>query len=207
MGLDMSIIRKRKQKFGKAKIFPFEKPFVRYYYKDGKSIDFDFPKNNHFVYKASKVKKSDYYEDIYELAYWRKFNALHKWFVDNVQDGNDDCGDYRLTKAKLEEILEILDDLADNIILKNGTVINGYIIKRSKIFKKYRQIPNKEKGKVIKNWKYCRDKLPTYNGTMFGSLDYNEYYYNNVVSARDRIREILQRCDVDNEEIYYSSSW
>ena len=57
MGLDMCIIRKRKQKLGKAKIFPFEKPFVRYYYKDGKSIDLDFPKNNHFVYKASKVKR------------------------------------------------------------------------------------------------------------------------------------------------------
>ena len=25
--------------------------------------------------------------------------------------------------------------------------------------------------------------------------------------VKDRIREILQGCDVDNEEIYYSSSW
>ena len=26
-----------------------------------------------------------------EVGYWRKANAIHKWFVDNVQDGNDDC--------------------------------------------------------------------------------------------------------------------
>ena len=32
------------------------------------------------------------YEDN-QIASWRKANAIHKWFVDNVQDGVDDCGD------------------------------------------------------------------------------------------------------------------
>lgn len=26
-----------------------------------------------------------------QVMYWRKANAIHKWFVDNVQDGFDDC--------------------------------------------------------------------------------------------------------------------
>ena len=26
-----------------------------------------------------------------QVMEWRKFNALHKWFVDNVQEGVDDC--------------------------------------------------------------------------------------------------------------------
>jgi hypothetical protein len=26
-----------------------------------------------------------------EVGYWRKANAIHKWFVDNCQDGVDDC--------------------------------------------------------------------------------------------------------------------
>ena len=30
----------------------------------------------------------------YRVAYWRKANAIHKWFVDHVQDGVDDCGEY-----------------------------------------------------------------------------------------------------------------
>ena len=36
-------------------------------------------------------------DDIYGVsvsvnaAYWRKANAIHKWFVDNVQDGEDNC--------------------------------------------------------------------------------------------------------------------
>lgn len=48
-----------------------------------------------------------------EVMYWRKSNAIHKWFVDNVQKGTDDCGTYYVSRATLEAlrdlILEILD--------------------------------------------------------------------------------------------------
>ncbi len=39
-------------------------------------------------------------------AYWRKVNAVHKWFVDNVQGGEDDCGNYYVSKDKLKELRE-----------------------------------------------------------------------------------------------------
>ncbi len=39
-----------------------------------------------------------------EAGYWRKANHIHKWFVDNVQDGVDDCGDYYVSEAKLKEL-------------------------------------------------------------------------------------------------------
>lgn len=26
-----------------------------------------------------------------EVMYWRKANAIHKWFVDNLQEGKDEC--------------------------------------------------------------------------------------------------------------------
>jgi hypothetical protein len=38
-------------------------------------------------------------------AYWRKVNAVHKWFVDNVQNGEDDCGEYYVSHDKLQELL------------------------------------------------------------------------------------------------------
>ena len=28
-----------------------------------------------------------------ELGYWRKANQIHRWFVENVQDGVDNCGE------------------------------------------------------------------------------------------------------------------
>ena len=35
---------------------------------------------------------------------WRKANAIHKWFVDNVQDGDDDCGKYYVGIEQLQEL-------------------------------------------------------------------------------------------------------
>lgn len=39
-----------------------------------------------------------------EIGYWRKANAIHKWFVDNVQDGKDDCGTYPVTRDQLSKL-------------------------------------------------------------------------------------------------------
>ena len=36
-----------------------------------------------------------------EVAYWRKSNQIHKWFVDNVQGGKDDCGEYHVERDQL----------------------------------------------------------------------------------------------------------
>ena len=50
-------------------------------------------------------------DDIYGVsvsvnaAYWRKANAIHKWFVDNVQDGEDNCGKYYVSHTQLKELL------------------------------------------------------------------------------------------------------
>jgi len=41
------------------------------------------------------------------VAYWRKANAIHKWFVDNVQEGNDDCGKYQVTIEQLKQLVKI----------------------------------------------------------------------------------------------------
>jgi hypothetical protein len=41
------------------------------------------------------------------VAYWRKANHIHNWFVQNVQDGKDDCGQYRVTREQLMELEEL----------------------------------------------------------------------------------------------------
>ena len=42
-----------------------------------------------------------------EAAYWRKANQIHGWFVDNVQDGEDECRPHEVDRSKLEELLNI----------------------------------------------------------------------------------------------------
>lgn len=43
-----------------------------------------------------------------EVGYWRKFNALHNWFVQNCQDGVDDCREAYVGDDRLEELMDIL---------------------------------------------------------------------------------------------------
>jgi hypothetical protein len=37
--------------------------------------------------------------------YWRKANAIHAWFVDNVQDGEDDCKRYYVSREQMQELI------------------------------------------------------------------------------------------------------
>lgn len=47
-------------------------------------------------------------------AYWRKANQIHKWFVDNVQSGNDNCGEYYVSQDKLKELRDLCQEALDN---------------------------------------------------------------------------------------------
>ena len=38
------------------------------------------------------------------VGYWRKANHIHKWFVDNVQDGEDNCASYYVGREALDEL-------------------------------------------------------------------------------------------------------
>jgi hypothetical protein len=60
--------------------------------KEGKRIPINFN-------QISEITES--------VAYWRKANAIHKWFVDNVQEGQDDCGKYRVTIEQLKQLVKI----------------------------------------------------------------------------------------------------
>jgi hypothetical protein len=58
-------------------------------------------------------------EVVAEVGYWRKANAIHKWFVDNVQDGEDDCGDYYVPEEKLTELRDICNKIIEDNSLAN----------------------------------------------------------------------------------------
>lgn len=51
---------------------------------------------------------------VLELMYWRKANAIHKWFVDNVQEGEDDCKEYYVTVDDLKQLLSVIYTVLQN---------------------------------------------------------------------------------------------
>ena len=54
-------------------------------------------------------------ETNYQVAYWRKANAIHEWFIKNCADGEDDCFRVWVSEEKLEKLLVICSEvLADH---------------------------------------------------------------------------------------------
>ena len=49
------------------------------------------------------------------VGYWRKANAIHQWFVDNCQDGMDDCRSAIVERGELQT----LKSLCETILLEH----------------------------------------------------------------------------------------
>lgn len=53
-------------------------------------------------------------EIVAEAAYWRKANAIHKWFVDNVQNGEDECREHFVSREQLQQLLILVLQVLSN---------------------------------------------------------------------------------------------
>ncbi len=61
------------------------------------------------------VKQERVQEITEQVAYWRKANAIHQWFVKHVQDGVDNCGDYHVSRPELVTLRDLCKEvLADH---------------------------------------------------------------------------------------------
>ena len=64
--------------------------------------------------KPVKVDESKIYVIIESVGYWRKANAIHAWFVKNVQDGADDCKEYSVSFEQLTELKDLCSKVLKN---------------------------------------------------------------------------------------------
>ena len=142
----------------------------------------------HINYKASPLN--------IELIYWRKANHIHNWFVNNIQNGEDDCGDYVVTIENLHSLYNLLKSITSKIEIEKGS--NEVIFKE-------------DKESVMK---YCEEVLPTCSGFFFGSTEYDFFYFTDIIHTVIALEEIFECIDAnhisdDSEDyaIYYSSSW
>lgn len=141
-------------------------------------------------------------EEMYDIvAYWRKANQIHNWFVNNVQDGNDDCGLYEVSEDKLRELRDIATKVLNASELIDGKIQNGESLENGK------WIANMVDGKVIKNSEVAEDLLPTTSGFFFGSTDYDEYYVDDLETTIEQLTKVLNETDFTTETICYASSW
>jgi len=98
-----------------------------------------------------------------EVAYWRKANMIHNWFVENVQEGVDNCAQYYVDYNQLKELLYICAGLQE-------------------VYKEYK---DKEKFKEI-----AEKLLPTTEGFFFGNYEYAEEYMTDIESTIEQLKDI-----------------
>ena len=158
--------------------------------QEGKPIPIDF-------------NKVDYIEE--GIAYWRKANQIHKWFVDHCQDGTDDCKPYYVAKEDLENLLETCKEVKEKAILKHGEVKNGEKLENGE------WKPIMEEGDYIENYEEIAELLPTESGCFFGSTDYDEYYMQDIDYTIKTLEQILEEDNKIDKDILidyiYQSSW
>ena len=159
-----------------------------------------------YLVKKKKYAKKDW-KNMEELAYWRKANHIHNYFVTEVvkpKDTDEYDGDYKLVgRPHLVRLLDKVNFLLDNIVLEDGEIMNG--MKLDKDTGKF--IPIMEPGKRIVNPHICEELLPRVNGFFFGDQEYTQWYYDDLVYTKEILEKILKEHDFKNYYIYYCASW
>ena len=116
------------------------------------------------------------------MAYWRKANQIHKWFVDNVQNGTDDCSHYWVDREKLIKLLDIC-----------------------------KQVKNLQSDNLSQDEleEQINTLLPTQSGFFFGNTQYDEWYFSQIQDTIDKLEAEIESEDFQDQEAqyYYQSSW
>jgi hypothetical protein len=115
----------------------------------------------------------------FPIGYWRKANAIHGWFVENVQGGEDNCGTYYVSREQLADLLVA----CQNVLMVPAGVSQEDAAATSGL-------------------------LPT-QGFFFGSYEMDEWYIDDLKRTSEMITHALSLFPSDNHDwsFYYSSSW
>lgn len=154
----------------------------------------------YLIKRKKDLKSKNYWEFKEEEIYWRKANAIHKFFCDNGEEIEEQVI-YKISKENLQELLNKCNEVLEKAIIKDGEIQNG-----SKLVNGEWE-PIMEDGKYIDNAEEIAEILPTQSGFFFGSTDYDEYYLGKIEFTKKEIEKLLDRINFDEEECYYLASW
>ena len=175
--------------------------------------DYQTPEERHTITvkkggKPTKIKPERIYEIVELIGYWRKANAIHAWFVANVQKGEDDCGEYHVSAEKLGELLALCQRVLAVCKLVDGKVVSGYqlVADAGRGFDDRRIVkkPIVADGEFIENPNKAIQLLPTQAGFFFGSTDYDQGYYQDI---EDTVKILQEALSDPSGDYYYDSSW
>lgn len=173
-----------------------------------------------FIQKANMLEdqhisrdKFGFFKTIWEeVGYWKKDNHIHNWFVENIQNGDDDCGYYEVSEEKLRELLQVCEKVVGwkpkRKVLPHfhRQGCKAGLRRREDVPFLYRTF-YKEKPLSKDRLELLENLLPTTSGFFFGSVDYDTYYFEGVEETIKIIKKSLSETDFEKEILVYHSSW
>lgn len=148
-------------------------------------------------YPKIKPERICYIEE--EVMYWRKSNAIHKWFVDNLASGVDECQPIDVSSNDLINLRDLCKEVLDKVEVKKGVIQNGSSLQDGE------WVPNFEPGEMIMNAEEIEKILPTSSGFFFGSTNYEQWYLEDIKQTYEKLNELLSE---DPKAYYiYQASW
>jgi hypothetical protein len=130
-------------------------------------------------------ERGEYYSwlSIFEhIGYWRKANAIHNFFVQECQDGVDEC---QLSIVRKTHLKDLLKRCKKAISVKDIYLNDG----------------------ILKDGEGIEDYLPTTSGFFFGGTEFNEWFFNDVEETIELVEKVLKETDFKTQVICYRSSW
>tara|TARA_R100001015_G_C4606158_1_gene161214 strand:- start:75 stop:566 length:492 start_codon:yes stop_codon:yes gene_type:complete len=116
---------------------------------------------------------------IEEVGYWRKANHIHSWFVENIQDGRDECQE---SYVSLERLTELRDLCKEVVKYKNSEFNNDNLPTSSGFF-----FGSTEYGEYY--YEDCKDTIKILN---------------TILKDEEIIRDTK---GIYSSEYYYQASW
>ena len=138
----------------------------------------------------------------FTVAYWRKANQIHNWFVENHMDGNQDGNDPELSRKDLIVLRDLCNRLLTELQTEPGQVFNG-----KTYFPDGRVEVSHVVGRVIVNRALAEELLPTRSGFFFGCTDYDDGYISDLESTVKQLDAILNDPRFEGFYFRYHASW
>lgn len=141
--------------------------------------------------RAGKREPKDPAKDLI-IGYFRKHHSIHKWFVNNIQNGVDDCGRYEIQLKDIENLKELCEEILSHVTKEKRepkfyTDFNGV---QHEVWQLDNYIVDEEGKNIID------EKLPSYD------MDYSDDYFYCVENCIEVLNKVIDFCDGNFFRLY-----
>ena len=123
------------------------------------------------------------------LCYWRKSNAIHSWFINNVQGGFDDETWHKVSFDALKQLKEVCET-----VIAHSEIPYSVILDDDAYY-----------SQPIKDPTVAKKLLPTVDGLFYGDTSYDGYYLEDLKDTVKKLEKILAETNFDKVTVFYNS--